>query len=116
MDSRSPEDCDRFLAFCAEPRFPSREKPATRRPLGDLSGLGEVRLPWSWPFPFVMSVKWFSGISIWNLSLDMEKCCRPPPVAEVGEPSGEELDIAAAPDGRAESRQSCSSMLGLGDG
>ena len=45
MDSLSAEDCDRFLAFCAEPSIPSREKPAIRRAVGDFRVLGELRLP-----------------------------------------------------------------------
>jgi hypothetical protein len=72
--------------------MPSREKFAIRRACGDFRGLGEVR----WPLPFVMSVRWGEGMSTVNLSRDMEKCL-PPPVAEVGEASGE-LDIADEPD------------------
>jgi hypothetical protein len=96
MDSLSPDDCDRFRAFCADPRIPSREKLWTRRAFGDLRGFGEFRFPFPLtPFPFVMSWRRGDGRSTANLSLDMEKCL-PPPFAEVGEASGEELDIAAA--------------------
>ena len=41
IDSLSPDDCDKFLAFCAEPRIPSLEKFASRRAVGVLRGFGE---------------------------------------------------------------------------
>lgn len=61
-----------------------------RRDVGDLRGLGELRFPFT--APFVTSCSRGDGISILKLSLDMEKCL-PPPVAEVGEASGDELDM-----------------------
>jgi hypothetical protein len=91
IDSLSPEDCDKFLAFWADPRMPSREKLAIRREFGDLRGFGELR--WPFPFPLVTRARRGEGISIENLSLDIENVL-PPPLAEVGEASGEELDIA----------------------
>lgn len=65
-----------------------------RRLVGDLRGLGEFKFPFEFPLmaPFVTSWRCGDGISIENLSLLIEKCL-PPPVAEVGEASGDELDM-----------------------
>lgn len=90
MDSLSPEDCDRFRAFCAEPRTPSREKLAVRRPFGVFRD-GECRAP----FPLVTRLRWGEVRSMENLSLDIEKVL-PPADAEIGEPSGEDIDIVVS--------------------
>jgi len=87
IDSLSPDDCDKFLAFCAEPRIPSLEKFASLRAVGVLRGFGECRLP----LPLVISVSCGVGTSMENLSLEMENC-PDLPETEVGEASGE-LDI-----------------------
>jgi hypothetical protein len=92
IDSLSPDDWDRFRAFWAEPKMPSREKCATRRALGDFTGFGELVLP-------LVSVRWGIGTSMANWSRDIENVL-PPPVAEVGEASGDEFDITAAPAAR----------------
>lgn len=69
-----------------------------RRLVGDLRGLGEFKLPFKFPFkfpfmaPFVTSGRCGDGMSMLNLSLVIEKCL-PPPVAEVGDASGDELDM-----------------------
>ena len=45
----------------------------------------------------MVSVRWGIGTSIENWSRDIENVL-PPPVAEVGEASGDEFDITAAPE------------------
>lgn len=77
-DSLSAEDCDRFLAFWADPRIPSREKVDTRRPFGEFKGLGDIKSP------LVTIDRRGEGIFRSNLSRDIEKCL-PLPVVEFGE-------------------------------
>lgn len=91
--SRVSEDCDKFLAFGAEPSKLSREKLlARRRAVGDLRG--ECGVPFPFPCPLVRSCRRGDGMSTVNWSVDMEKC-RPPAEAEFGEGSRDEFDIAS---------------------
>lgn len=78
IDSLSAEDCDKFLAFCADPKIPSREKVAIRRPFGDFREVGDVKSL------FVTIESWGEEMSISNLSRDIEKCLMLPEV-ELGE-------------------------------
>lgn len=88
--------------------MPSREKLWTWRVWGDLSGdikllfpfvVGAPFVPLAPLVPFVTTWSLGDGISTVNLlSLALEKV-RPPSVADVGEGSGDEVDIEPGEDG-----------------